>query len=91
MTTFLKQVTEEVGKAQTAANEAKESAKEAKASADKLQGTIDNAKEELSTSLDTRIVTYLLSYYTKEEVDGLLKNIDLTDVFNVSGKSSIFL
>lgn len=82
MTTFLKQVTEEVGKAQTASNEAKEAAKEAKASADKLQGTIDNAKEELSTSLDTRITTYLLSYYTKEEVDRLLKNIDLTDVYN---------
>lgn len=82
MMTFLKQVTEEVGKAQTAANEAKESAKEAKASADKLQGTIDNAKEELSTSLDTRIASYLLSYYTKTEVDNLLKNIDLTDVYN---------
>ena len=82
MTTFLKQVTEEVGKAQTASNEAKEAAKEAKASADKSQDVINSAKKELSTTLDTRIASYLLSYYTKEEVDRLLKNIDLTDVYN---------
>lgn len=82
MTTFLKQVTEEVGKAQTAANEAKEAAKEAKASADKSKDVINSAKKELSTTLDTRIASYLLSYYTKTEVDNLLKNIDLTDVYN---------
>jgi len=82
MTTFLKQVTEEVGKAQTAANEAKEAAKEAKASADKSKDVINSAKKELSTTLDTRIASYLLSYYTKAEVDNLLKNIDLTDVYN---------
>ncbi len=45
MTTFLKQVTEEVGKAQTASNEAKEAAKEAKASADKSQDVINSAKK----------------------------------------------
>lgn len=82
MTTFLKQVTEEVGKAQTASNEAKEAAKEAKASADKSQDVINSAKKELSTTLDTRIASYLLSYYTKTEIDNLLKNIDLTDVYN---------
>ena len=82
MTTFLKQVTDKVGEAQTAANEAKEAAQNAQNAADELQGTVDNAKEELTTTLDERIATYLLSYYTKTEIDEMFKNIDLTDVYD---------
>nr|DAR44308.1 MAG TPA: hypothetical protein [Caudoviricetes sp.] len=82
MTTFLKQVTDKVGEAQTAANEAKEAAQNAQNAADELQGTVDSAKEELTTTLDERIATYLLSYYTKTEIDEMFKNIDLTDVYD---------
>lgn len=81
MTTFLKQVTDKVGEAQTAANEAKEAAQNAQNAANELQGTVDSAKEELTTTLDERIATYLLSYYTKSEIDEMFKNIDLTDVY----------
>ena len=82
MTTFLKQVTEKVGEAQTAANEAKSAAQDAQTAAVNAQNSVDTAKTELSNSLDGKIATYLLSYYTKEEVDELLKNVDLTDVYN---------
>ena len=82
MTTFLKQVTEKVGEAQTAANEAKSAAQDAQTAAVNAQNSVDTAKTELSSSLDDKIATYLLSYYTKEEVDKLLKNVDLTDVYN---------
>ena len=82
MTTFLKQVTEKVGEAQTAANEAKSAAQDAQTAAANAQNSVDTAKTELSSSLDGKIATYLLSYYTKEEVDELLKNVDLTDVYN---------
>lgn len=82
MTTFLKQVTDKVGEAQTAANEAKEAAQNAQNAADELQGTVDSAKDELTTTLDERIATYLLSYYTKTEIDEMFKNIDLTDVYD---------
>lgn len=81
MTTFLKQVTDKVGEAQTAANEAKEAAQNAQNAANELQGTVDSAKKELTTTLDERIATYLLSYYTKTEIDEMFKNIDLTDVY----------
>lgn len=81
MTTFLNQVTEKVGEAQTAANEAKEAAKNAEAASKEAKNSVSTVKTELTDTLNTRIKTYLLAYYTKEEVDGLLKNIDLTDVY----------
>ena len=82
MTTFLKQVTEEVGKAQTAANEAKQASQTAQTAATNAQNSVNTAKTELTNTLNTRIENYLLSYYTKEQVDELLKNVDLTDVYN---------
>lgn len=80
-TTFLNQVTEKVGEAQNAANEAKASAQDAQNSANELRDTVNNAKTELTTTLNERITTYLISYYTKAEVDDLLKDIDLSDVY----------
>ena len=90
ITSFLDQVTEKVAEAQGFANEAKEEAKKASASvnkaeaaANKAQGIIDNAKDELSASIDKTItdkmVAALKPYYTKGEVDQLIANIDISD------------
>ena len=81
MTTFLNQVTEKVGEAQTAANNAQSAANRAENAASKAQSSVSSAKTELTNTLNSRIESYLLSYYTKEEVDDLLKNIDLTKVY----------
>ena len=82
MTTFLSQVTEKVGEAQNAANEAKQASQTAQTAATNAQNSVNTAKTELTNTLNTRIENYLLSYYTKEQVDELLKNVDLTDVYN---------
>lgn len=79
---FLKQVTEKVSEAQTAANEAKQSAQNAQTAATNVQNSVDTAKTELTNTLNTRITTYLSDYYTKAQVDEELKNVDLTDVYN---------
>lgn len=79
---FLKQVTEKVSEAQTAANEAKQSAQNAQAAATNVQNSVETAKTELTNTLNTRITTYLSDYYTKAQVDEKLKNVDLTDVYN---------
>lgn len=79
---FLKQVTEKVSEAQTAANEAKQSAQNAQAAATNVQNSVETVKTELTNTLNTRITTYLSDYYTKAQVDEKLKNVDLTDVYN---------
>ena len=79
---FLKQVTEKVSEAQTAANEAKQSAQNAQAAVTNVQNSVETAKTELTNTLNTRITTYLSDYYTKTQVDEKLKNVDLTDVYN---------
>ena len=79
---FLKQVTEKVSEAQTAANEAKQSAQNAQAAVTNVQNSVETAKTELTNTLNTRITTYLSDYYTKAQVDEKLKNVDLTDVYN---------
>lgn len=79
---FLKQVTEKVSEAQTAANEAKQSAQNAQAAVTNVQNSVETAKTELTNTLNTRIITYLSDYYTKAQVDEKLKNVDLTDVYN---------
>ena len=90
ITSFLEQVTEKVSEAQGFANEAKEQVKKADAAvkkaetaANKAQGVIDNAKDELSATIDKtvtdKMVAALKPYYTKGEVDQLIANIDISD------------
>ena len=81
ITSFLSQVTEKVGEAQTAASQAQSYARDAANSASSAGQTVTNAKKELSQSVDSTITNKLKSYYTSTQVDELLKNVDLTDVY----------
>lgn len=82
ITTFLQQVTEKVGEAQTAANEAKASANSAESSATTAQKTVNTAKTELTNTVNSTIKTALTNYYNKKEIDDQFANIDLSDVYN---------
>lgn len=90
ITSFLTQVTEQVAIAQTAAQEAKSAVasidtyvQEAKDAAQEALGVIDNAKEELSQevqdAVNTKVEDALSSYYTQDEVDEIVRNIDISD------------
>lgn len=93
ITNFMTQITEQVGLAQTAANEAKavvsqvESlAQEAKNASQEAKNAINTAKTELEatvqTSIDEKVATVLLSYYTSDEVDTITSSLsrELNDV-----------
>lgn len=82
ITTFLQQVTEKVGEAQTAANEAKASANSAESSATTAQKTVNTAKTELTNTVNSTIKTALTNYYNKKEIDDQFANIDLSDVYD---------
>ena len=89
LNSFLVQVTEKVSEASAAANEASAAASRAEESANLAlqaaadsQISIDEAKAELATSIDTevneKVATALLDYYTKTEVDTLFENFDIS-------------
>lgn len=81
ITSFLSQVTEKVGEAQTAADQAQTYANDASKSAASAATTVANAKNELSKQVDTSIANSLKAYYTSAQVDELMKNVDLSDVY----------
>lgn len=81
ITSFLSQVTEKVGEAQTAASQAQLYARDAANSASSAGQVVTNAKSELTQSVNSTITDKLKSYYTSAQVDELLKNVDLTDVY----------
>lgn len=81
ITSFMTQVTEKVGEAQTAAAQAKASATSASNSASQAKTTVSTAKTELTNTVNTTINNKLKNYYTSAQVDKLLENIDLTDVY----------
>lgn len=80
-TQFIRDMDQKVSLAQSAVNEAKAAATEANNAISQVQTTVDNAKADLKTYLDQSIVTSLSNYYSKEEVDSLLADIDLTEVY----------
>ena len=90
LTSFLIQVTEQVAEAQTAARQALNSAEQAESSANLAlqavadsQVTIEEAKTELeatvANAVDERVTEAFANYYTKNEVDTLIENIDITE------------
>lgn len=88
ITSFLTQVNEKVGQAQTAAQEAQNAVVEAQSAVDQaneavtqVRNTVDTAKSELEASLNEAISGVLSNYYTKTEVDNLIANIDLSSIY----------
>ncbi len=90
MTSFITNVTEQVALAQSAAQEAQSAitevstyAESAANSATEAQNVVDTAKSELETSVETtvneKVTSALSNYYTTEQVDELLANIDISD------------
>ena len=82
-TQFVTLIDGKVNEARQAAKEAKTSADNAQSSANRAQGVVDGAKDEIlqqvTGSLNEQLTTALLNYYTKQQVDNLIKNIDLTE------------
>lgn len=90
MTSFITNVTEQVALAQSAAQEAQSAitevstyAESAANSATEAQNVVDTAKSELETSVEAtvneKVTSALSNYYTTEQVDELLANIDISD------------
>lgn len=79
-TQFITQMNEKIAQAQASAQEAKTAAETASAAADQSQQIIDDAKQELTDSLNASITTALLNYYTKEEVDQIIADLDFSGV-----------
>ena len=88
-TSFITQVAEQVGLAQNAAANALNAAEQAESSANLAlqaaadsQVTINEAKTELSATVDSsvnkKVSEALLNYYTKNEVDNIIDNIDIS-------------
>lgn len=86
---FLAQVMEQVALAQSAANSAYQSidesrlyANQAAAAAVEASSVVENVKSELVASIDSaidnKIVDAMSGYYTREDVDGLLANVDIS-------------
>lgn len=90
VSSFMTQITEQVGLAQAAAQDAANSVSEVEAyanaaaeSAREAQSAVDSAKNELEVSVDQavdeKVSDALADYYTKNEVDTLIENIDISD------------
>lgn len=88
--TFITQVNEKVALAQAAAQEASTSASNAENSAQLAlqaasdsQVSIEEAKTELSASVESavneKVTASLVNYYTQQEVDDLIANVDITE------------
>lgn len=88
-TQFIRNMDQKVAQAQESANEANIAATnannaviQANAALDRLNEAINSAKEELQDSVNEYVSSSLSGYYTSEQIDTLLENIDLTDVYN---------
>nr|DAZ82168.1 MAG TPA: hypothetical protein [Caudoviricetes sp.] len=90
ITSFMTQVNEKVAEAQRYAQEAKTTvdgisdyADKAEASANKAQQAVDTAKIQLEgtvgDAVNNKVDAALSSYYTKIQVDNIVKNIDISD------------
>ena len=75
---YLELINNSVIRAQSAANEAKDAAIEARQISADVSTTINNASTTITNSVLESISSTLLNFYTKEEVDNLLANIDIS-------------
>ena len=82
MNTKVTQASEEVTKAETAATKAQDAANAANKSAEQAKESAENVADNVKTEVLKSIATTLEQYYTKEQVDQLLKNINISDQLN---------
>ena len=82
MTSFMTQITEQVGLAQQAASEANAAiaevealTKEAQDAVDEVRNSVNTAKEELESTVDAKVSAVLIDYYTANEVDQIKEGL----------------
>lgn len=76
--TYIELINNQVVQAQTAATEAKAAAEEASSAITEVDTKISEASDTIKEQVLAEMETELLKYYTKEEVDELLANIDIS-------------
>lgn len=86
---YVEIVNNSVNQAQSAAQEAKSFADKAAQSLTVVNEKIENSSEEIKGQVIADITNTLLKYYTREEVDALLENIDISaQLEGLSGRVS---
>lgn len=80
ITQLITQVNEKVAQAQTYAQEAKSASIQALQASSEVQKVVEGAKTELQDALTEQITTALSGYYTKEEVDAIISQIDFSSI-----------
>ena len=79
--TYLQQVTNLVSEANSYVEAARQAANQAQATADTVDAKIANVSDEITENVKSELTVTLQNYYTKEEVDTIVDNIDYTDLF----------
>lgn len=82
ITQLIGQVNEKVAQAQTYAQEAKASSEQALQASSEVQKVVEDAKTELQGALTEQITTALSGFYTKEEVDAIVSQIDFSSILD---------
>lgn len=82
ITQLVTQINEKVAQAQIYAQEAKVASDKALQASGEVQNVIDGAKSELEAALSGQITTALSGYYTKEEVDTIVSQIDFSSILD---------
>lgn len=77
-TTFIKDIDLKIAEARDAANEAKSYAEEAQSAVEDVDTKIVNVKDDIAEQVVAEIETTLSKYYTSDEIDALLKDIDIS-------------
>ena len=80
--TYLQQVSNLVGEAQSYCESARQSATQAQESANTVDTKISKVSSEITEQVKADLVETLAQYYTKEEVDEIIANMDFTDILN---------
>lgn len=80
--TYLQQVTNLVSEANSYVEAARQAANQAQATADTVDAKIVSVSDEITANVKADLTITLQNYYTKEEVDTIVENIDYTDLFN---------
>ena len=79
LTQFIRQIDEKIAEAQNYSQQAEYYAQQAANSAASVDEKIETSATTIKTEVLNQIETTLLGYYTKDEVDEIIRNIDISD------------